>query len=125
MSFQSDLDVLLRVTGVTNIVSDRIFPGIAPQNTLAPYVVWRRNGGDPLATMRGASRARRFINVLIYCVTEGDNYDQACSLADAVHDAVHAGSSVMKGSCNPPVDGFLPETRTFSVIVEARMFHLA
>jgi hypothetical protein len=123
MSFQSDLDALLRVAAVTSIVGEDIFPGIAPQGTEEPYIVWRRNGGDPLSTMGGAVRDRRFINVLIYCVTEGDNYDQACELADAVHDAVHAGSSAMKGTCNPPVDGFLPETRTFSVIVEARLFH--
>lgn len=123
MTFAADMNALLAVAGVTTIVGEKIYPGIAPQNTAAPYVVWRRNGGDKMATLGGASRTRQFVNVLVYCCAEGTDYDQAAQLGDAVRDAIAAGSSALKGTCNPPVDGFEPETRLFSVIVEALLFH--
>lgn len=123
MTFSADLFTLLNVAGVNTIVGEKIYPGIAPQSTAAPYVVFRRNGGDKMATLSGASRTRQMVSVLIYCCADGNDYDKASSLADAVRDAIATGSSALKGTCNLPVDGFEPETRLFSVIVEALLFH--
>lgn len=118
-----DINELLAASGVTAVVGEKIYPGMAPQNTVAPYVVWRRNGGDPMSVLSGSGRTRRFINLLIYCFSAENDYDKACDLADAVHDAIVTGTGKLKGTCNPPVDGFEPETRLFSVILEARLFH--
>lgn len=123
MTLAADINDLLASAAVTALVGDRIYPSLARQGTAKPYVVWRRQGGDPLATLNdGASRGRQIIVVLMAAYAE--SFDEADAISEALRGAVLAGSTAMKGkSVNPPIDGFDPETRLFSVVLEARLFH--
>lgn len=119
MTFKADFAAVLGASAVTAIVGQKIFPGAAKQGTAAPYVVWRRNGGDPQATLSAtaASRARLKYEMLVGCYAE--TYDQAADLADAVFDALAAGATTLRIIPRPPADGFDPETKLFASVVEA------
>lgn len=127
MSFKDDFAPVLNVAGVTALVGTRVFPGMAEQDCTRPFVVWQRAGGDPLATLSStaASRARQKLEVRVGCYAE--DYDAAAALADAVFDALAAGSS--SGSTRlriiprPPADGFDPDTRLYVSVVEASVFY--
>ncbi len=127
MSFKDDFEPVINATGVTNLAQTRIFPGMAEQGCAKPFVVWQRAGGDPLATMgsTAVSRARQKLEVRVGCYAE--DYDAAANLADAVFDALAAGSS--SGSTRlriiprPPADGFDPDTRLYVSVVEASVFY--
>lgn len=121
MSFKDDFAAVLNVTAVQTVAGERIFPGAAKQGTQRPYIVWRRNGGDPLATLSGASRNRGRIDMLVGSYAE--SYDAAAELADLVFDALAAGSAKLKIVPRPPADGFDPDTRLHVCVVEASVFH--
>lgn len=123
MSLAADINALLSVEAVSALVADRVYPTLAPQNVTKPYVVWRRQGGDPMATLNdGASRGRQTIVLLV--AGYADKFDRADAIGEALRTAILAGTSAMRGkSVNPPIDGFDPETRLFSVLLEARLFH--
>lgn len=120
-TFKQDFAAALDVQGVSDIVGEKIFPGVAKQGTQAPYVVWRRNGGDPLATLSGASRNRVQQNVLVGCYAA--TYDAAVDLADAVFDALATASTRLRIVPRPPSDDFDPDTKLFVSVVEASVFH--
>ena len=121
MAFKDDCFALLNVAGVTAIAGAKLYPVIAPQGTAAPFVVWRRMGGDPLAVLSGAARTRQIVNVQVDCLAV--DYDTAVTLDDAVRTAIHTGSAALKGTARPPVDLFEQEARLFRVVVEATLFH--
>ncbi len=127
MSFKDDFATLLNATGVSNLVGERVYPGMAEQGATRPYIVWRRNGGDPLATLSStaASRARHKVDVLVGCYAE--DYDAAANLADAVFDALAAGlssgSTRLRVIPRPPADSFDPDTKLYVSVVEASVFY--
>jgi hypothetical protein len=127
MSFKDDFAAVLNVAAVAAIVGERIYPALAEQGCNKPYVVWRRNGGDPLATMASGavSRARIKPEVLVGCYAE--TYDAAADLADAVFDALAAGatsgSTRLRIIPRPPADGFDPDTKLYVSVVEASVFY--
>lgn len=127
MSFKDDFAPVLNVSGVSALVQDRVYPGMAEQGCTRPYVVWRRNGGDPLPTLASGavSRTRLKIEVLVGCYAE--DYDAAANLADAVFDALTAGATSgntrLRIIPRPPADGFDPDTKLFMSVVEASVFH--
>lgn len=123
MTLASDIKALLEVAGVTELVQDRIYPVLAPQNAQRPFVVWRRDGGDPLATLSGNSARRQFFSLLIGAYAE--TFDEADRLADAIVAAINAASGSGKGTVTAPVDGYEPETKSFSVLLQARLFYRA
>lgn len=117
------IDQIFSVAAVTAKAQDRIFPVIAPQGVAKPYVVWRRNGGDPLSTIASAqSRNRQFVDVLIGAYAE--SFDAADELSEALQDAVNAGAGG-KATIGPPIDGYEPETTLFSVTFQARLSYRA
>lgn len=119
MSLAADINELLLPVAP----GGRVYPVLAPQGVPRPYFVWRRAGGDPLATLNsGSSSARRMVILLIGAYAE--TFDEADDLATAIHGAVLTGTAAMRGkSVKPPHDGFEPETRLFSVVLEAMLFH--
>jgi hypothetical protein len=123
MSFPADLYTLLHTAAVDAIVGERIYPVLAPQGVTKPYVVWRRNGGDPLAVLSGGGRNREFVDVFIGAYA--DTFDAADALGDALRAAVLAATGSGKGIITPPIDGFEPDTKLFSVIFQARLFYRA
>lgn len=120
-TFKDDFAALLNVTAVQAVVSERIFPGRAKQGCARPYIVWRRNGGDPMATLNGASLNRSKRDMIVGCYA--DTYDQAADLADLVFAALAAGSTQCKVIPRPPADGFDPDTRLDVSVVEASVSH--
>lgn len=125
MTFKADFAAAIASAGVTAVVGENIWPGVARQNTSKPYIVWRRNGGDPLATLAStpASRNRQKLDVLVGCYAE--TYDAAADLADLVFDALSAGASSLRIIPRPPADGFDPDTRLYASVVEASVFYRA
>lgn len=117
MSFKDDFGTLL-----ASAAPDKVFPGIAKQGTAAPYIVWRRNGGDPMATLAGSSNSRSAPNVVVFCCA--DDYDEAAALAESVRDLLRAGGNNIKcNSVGLPIDGFDETTKLLTVAVEASVFH--
>lgn len=123
MSFKEDFAAVLNVAGVTDLAADRVYPGMARQGCARPYVVWRRNGGDPLATLSGTSRSRQKLELLVGCYAE--TYDAAAALADAAFDALAAAaaSSRLRIVPRPPADGYDPDTKLYVSVVEASTFY--
>lgn len=122
MTFPADLFEVLNVTGVRDLVQDRIYPGLAPQGATSPYVVYRRNGGDPMATLSGTGTRSR-PNVLVFAADA--DYDVASNIAEAVRAALKAGTSKVKcNSVGLPIDGFDEATRLLTVAVEASVSHI-
>jgi hypothetical protein len=117
VSLKTDLATLL-----ASAVADKVFPGIAPQGTQAPYVVWRRNGGNPMATLAGSSESRSMPNIVIFCCAT--EYDDADTLAQAVRALLRTGSSAIKcNSVGLPIDGFDETTKLLTVAVEVSVLH--
>lgn len=119
MTFKADFAAVLAASAVTAVVGEKIFPGVAKQGSAKPYIVWRRNGGDPQPTLSptAASRARLKFDMLVGCYAE--DYDTAADLADKVFDALATGATSLRIIPRPPADGFDPETKLFASVVEA------
>lgn len=123
MSLASDINGVLAVAGVTNLVAERIYPVMAPDRCARPFVIWRRDGGDALPVLSGNGSRRQFVNVLIGAYAE--TFDEADALAEALVAAVNAAVGSGKGIVTAPSDGFEPESKSFSVVLQARLFYRA
>jgi hypothetical protein len=62
--------ILTNTTAVTDLVNTRIFPVVAPQETILPYVVYNTVSNQPTDTKDGASESDTFrIQIDIYAKT--------------------------------------------------------
>ena len=79
--------ILSGATGVTSLISTRIYPDIAPQNAAYPFVIYSIEGTDPSDTKDGASS----LDVVEFTVTVfSESYDNMTSIASAVRTALDA-----------------------------------
>jgi hypothetical protein len=71
--------------GLVALVVDRIYPIKAPQNPVAPFVVWQRISAQPFSTHSEATGNQYdLVRVSIYA----DTYEGADAVADACYDAL-------------------------------------
>lgn len=73
--------ILSAAAGVTNLVSTKIYPRLAPMETVAPYVVYSIVSVDPTDSKTRPSTLDR-VRVQIDC------YGRTYASAEAVHSAV-------------------------------------
>jgi hypothetical protein len=81
MSIETALFAALR-----GLVSDRVFPDVAPENTSRPYITYQQTGGDAVnfveSTIPSKKNARMQINVW------ADTRLQATAMGGAVEDVL-------------------------------------
>lgn len=95
MSIESALyDRLAAASGLTALVSARIYPLQAPQGDETPYVVWQRIGGRRIGNLAGASRvALATFQVACYATT----FLAARAVADQVRYALNGYNGTQSG----------------------------
>lgn len=126
MSQAGDIYALLHSTAVDGLIAERVYPTLAPPEVVRPYAVWRRNGGEALPVLGGATQGRSREVLDVFVGAYGEKFDDADALAEALRDAVMAGSSTLRpGTVTPPLDGFEESTKLFSIIFQARLFYRA
>jgi hypothetical protein len=86
--------VLSAASGVTSIVSIRIYPDMAPQNASFPYIVFQKLQTQPTDTKEGVSPLDKLL-VQVDCYS--NNYDNAHSLAGAVRTALDRYTGTING----------------------------
>jgi len=86
MSAESALyTILSTASGVTALVSLRIYPDLIPEEKATPYIGYERASTDPLTTLEGTVLAER-VGMVIACWA--DTRIAAEQLADAVRTAM-------------------------------------
>lgn len=85
---------LSAVSGVTSLVSTRIYPDMAPQNAAFPYVVFQKLSTSPTDTKEGVSKLDKLL-VQVDCYS--NNYDNAHALAAAVRTALDRYAGTVNG----------------------------
>ena len=85
---------LSAVAGVTALVSTRIYPDMAPQNAVFPYIVFQKLNTSPTDTKEGVSPLDKLL-VQVDCYS--NNYDNAHSLAAAVRTALDRYTGTING----------------------------
>ena len=86
MSIETDLyTTLSNDSGVTALISTRIYPNLAPEGVTHPYVTYQVVTGERLSTIAGVDDAKRK-RIQINC--HADTYASAKDLAAAVEAAL-------------------------------------
>lgn len=86
--------ILSSATPVTNIVGTRIFPDMATQQAVYPFVVYEIGGTTPTNTKDGPSGLDEVsVNVMCY----SNSYSEAQTLADKVRRALDRTSGTHGG----------------------------
>ncbi len=86
--------LLLSSDAVADLVGKRVFPVVAPENTVYPFITYRRAGVTPFGT-----KDRRSIcdTVKVEIAIGAANYTQSMDVADAVFDAMQFPCGDMDG----------------------------
>jgi len=99
----------------------RVYPVIAPENTLAPYVAWQEIASTPDATLAEASASSiRLVQFSCVAGTYKAARDLAAAIVAALDNVTLAGSEVCL-RCTEQ-DGYSEATDQFLRIVEAEFF---
>jgi hypothetical protein len=86
--------ILSATTGVTTLVSTRIYPDMAPQNATFPYIVFQKLSTTPTDTKEGVSPLDKML-VQIDCYS--NNYDTAHTIAAAIRVALDRYTGTING----------------------------
>ena len=113
MSFESDLKSHLGHSSITALVSDRVYPVIAPQGAAVPRVVYTPLAPDQVNNLDGRDNSLRFIQVQIDCWAE--TFDEVVSIATAIRARMDTAASSFRAVLLPGAgfDDFEVETRLF------------
>lgn len=77
---------LKQATPVTDIVGNRIYPRIAPQDAIRPYLIIMRPPGQETGHTNNSQIAVARTPIIVACV--GDTYEQSRSCSDAISTAL-------------------------------------
>ncbi len=78
-------------TGVTNLVSDRVYPDQAPSNTTLPYITYYQQDSEKPRNLESASAlAQDTISVLLY----GESRLSVQTLSEAVRNALYGRKNI-------------------------------
>lgn len=79
--------ILSGATGVTSLISTRIYPDIAPQNAAFPFAIYQIDEADPVDTKDGAAP----IYLLSFSIqVYSESYDSANAIANAIRTTLGA-----------------------------------
>ena len=89
MSFQTRMVALLGVSGISDLVGSRVYAVEAPQDTVAPFVVWQRISSVVDHTHDGSPTQEVLVQVACYAKT----FAESCAIRDAVRTAMEDGDA--------------------------------
>lgn len=99
MSLESNIySTLSADAGVTALVSDRIYPVVAPQGVTVPFVVWQVIAKTGSTTL-GADETSGLDRVLIQFACFGRTYSSAHDVCNAVRAALEPATLADGGKC--------------------------
>ena len=76
--------ILLASESIKDIVDEKIFPVIAPENTEGDFIVYQRDGYKQDCTKFGVYRQVPIVNV----IAVSENYDRSQELASLIYDTL-------------------------------------
>jgi hypothetical protein len=114
MSFESDFFAAMDVSGQS------LFPGVAPQNSVAPYGVWIRVFSERENSLAGFTSGLEKVRVQLDCYA--DTFDGAVALADSFKVKADA-SATMKILVLNEQDFFEDDTRLHRRMLELSCMH--
>ena len=100
-------------SGVTNLVSTRIYPLMAPDSAAVPYITYQVIAGNAHDILIGAAMSERKL-VQINCVS--NSYSNAKAIATAVKAAF-----VNVGYCAPDRDDYFPQTENYRTSLDVAL----
>lgn len=74
-------EILLNNESITNIVGDRIFPIIAPKDTIGDFIIYQRDEYSTKDSKMGVYQHR----ITVYINAISDTYDRAQDLAENIY----------------------------------------
>lgn len=116
--------VLSGSTAVTALVSTRIYPVLAPQDTTLPYVTYQRGSLTPYQSM---TESAGLLDALITVSCWGETWPSVSSVADAVRTALKdKKGAIGTGATAQTVERmFLEDERDDAVLLETESGFLA
>lgn len=103
MSLEADI-----FTAIKSLVSNRVYPDLAPANAVKPYVTYQAVGGSAVnfmdSTVPSQKNARVQVNVW------GDTRASVSTLARQIEDALRATVALKATVLGAPVASYEPET---------------
>jgi len=96
-----------------DLVADRCYPLMMPQNPVLPAIVYSRQASDPQYRLEGGSSLSQ-VRVEIDCYAK--TYDEAKSLSAEVRSAMEAAS--YKGTMIFDADFYEPDVKLYRVILD-------
>lgn len=76
--------ILLASDNIKDVVDEKIFPVIAPENTEGDFIVYQRDGYKQEYTQMGVSNQKPIVNV----TAVSENYDRSQNLASLIYDTL-------------------------------------
>jgi len=120
---------LLAQTAITALVGRKIYPVIAPQNVVAPYIVVFKVDGPRDHSHDGASHlANPRFQLSVFSTT----YSEAKAIAAALQAALEGYTGTMGGAGGVAVNGvfyenetdlYEPDTKLYHIAVDYKMWH--
>jgi hypothetical protein len=96
------------------LVGNRVFPDVAPENTVRPYMTYQQVGGEAInfldATVPSKRNGRWQVNVW------ADSRLQAAALSRQAEDAMRTAAGLLTTVLGAPVAIYEPDTKLFGAI---------
>ena len=87
-------NILSNDSAITDEVSTRIFPNVAPKTTALPFIVYDVDGDIPTDTKDGAATVD-LNDIMVSCYCSG--YKEACELAEKIRTSLDRRSGTYGG----------------------------
>lgn len=114
MSFQSDL-----MAALTTVAGGRVYPQVAPEDAVYPFVNYRVASYSPIVTIDGKVHATDY-QVVFECWAK--DYASALSTAESVRVAVRA-STLNYTPTEQPGEDYEPQADSFCEFVYYEFMH--
>lgn len=105
MSIQTDI-----VTALASVAGGRVYPQVAPQDAVNPFVVYRIVGNEPLMTLQGYAGTTKYT---VEFTSIAGTYAESLSTAGAVQSAI---TTAFPGAFRepPPENQYIPEVDEYA-----------
>ena len=115
MSAEIELFAVLK-----SLVSNRVYPDIAPLGAVHPYITWQGVGGQSLRFIDNTAADKRHTRMQVNCWAVSRL--QANLIARQAEDALCASTVFQATPLGEPVSNFDSETKTYSTMQDFSIF---
>ena len=115
MSIEAEIYSVLK-----SLVSNRVYPDIAPLAVAHPYITWQGVGGQSLRFLDNTAADKRNTRMQINCWATSRL--QANLIARQVEDALCASSLLQANPIGEPVSDYDSETKTYSAMQDFSIY---